>query len=359
MKRGVIVEKNERLLTMLTPNGEFLQAKNQHGNYEVGQEIDFVPIKQKQSLSAHILSLFMIYKTPALIVVMLMVIFSTISIITNENEVYAYMSIDINPSIEMAVDKNLQVVALHPYNEDGKRIVKDLDNWKHQLVTEVINKIILESDRQGFLADEKQVFVATVPHAKRQHNIDEKLTDELQTLKTSVGKKLAMTIVEGTEEQRDDALKNGVTTGTYLQKNQGLTNKQLNNDEKQLRVKKAAPGQSKQQQEDNAEQPKSNNDRKQKQSKQKPGKINKQPEHQLSPNQDKLPLGQVKKLERNKNKQDNKVKKEKQQLNKNDNSVRSSQKGNQQNKYNSGKNNGQGKHNQQNGKEQKRSIDKK
>ncbi len=39
MRRGIIVEKNRKFVTLLTPDGQFLKAKNDRRSYEIGEEI--------------------------------------------------------------------------------------------------------------------------------------------------------------------------------------------------------------------------------------------------------------------------------------------------------------------------------
>ena len=48
MKRGVVVEYNDDYVTLLTPDGQFIKAKNKEGNYEVGAEISFFPLMDER-----------------------------------------------------------------------------------------------------------------------------------------------------------------------------------------------------------------------------------------------------------------------------------------------------------------------
>lgn len=222
MKRGVIVEIEERLLTMLTPDGEFLQTKKIKTVYELGQEIDFIPIEKRKLVwslpNLHLLHL----KTPAIVAIALVLLFATYSVFNKEDKVYAYMSIDINPSIEVGVDKNLQVIELKPYNVEAELILNNLEQWKEEDLHVVVMGIIAESNRQGFLKDEKQVFIASVHHGKREKNIDKHLAADLQNLQTATDTEIVVTIVEGTEKDRENAVKNGLTTGKYLQNQEML-----------------------------------------------------------------------------------------------------------------------------------------
>lgn len=113
------MEVNRQFLTVLTPEGEFLRAQNQNHAYKIGQEINFIPyilekrknpfdllLKRKMAFSAAVaILLFSIFFFPYY----------------QSNQVYAYMSIDINPSLELAVNQDFEVLDIIPYNNDGKK----------------------------------------------------------------------------------------------------------------------------------------------------------------------------------------------------------------------------------------------
>ena len=87
---------------------------------------------------------------------LMLVFISTLPFYQN-NQVYAYMSIDINPSIELGVNKNYQVIELIPYNEDGKKIVNKLHDWKKKDVHDVASEIMDEIKSQGYMKKNHEV----------------------------------------------------------------------------------------------------------------------------------------------------------------------------------------------------------
>ena len=44
-----------------------------------------------------------------------------------EEKVFAYVSVDINPSLEVSVTKDLRVIDLQACNDDGRRILKRIE----------------------------------------------------------------------------------------------------------------------------------------------------------------------------------------------------------------------------------------
>jgi len=68
-------------------------------------------------------------------------------------EAYGYISVDINPSIELQVNKDLDVLSIEAINEDAKVYMKD--EWIGKPAKEVINLIIEETRNKGVLNNER------------------------------------------------------------------------------------------------------------------------------------------------------------------------------------------------------------
>ncbi|MEA1974002.1 MAG: PepSY domain-containing protein [Bacillota bacterium] len=68
-------------------------------------------------------------------------------------EAYGYISVDINPSIELQVNKGLDVLSIEAINEDAKIYIKE--EWVGKPAQEVIDLIIKETKRKGILNTER------------------------------------------------------------------------------------------------------------------------------------------------------------------------------------------------------------
>jgi DNA repair exonuclease SbcCD ATPase subunit len=217
------MEIDERFLTLLTPNGEFLRARKQQKDYTVGQEIDFFPVvaEEEKANKPSFASVFSIFKKKAIISVALAFILAIVSFLPfyQNDQVYAYMSIDINPSIELGVNEKLEVVELTPYNKEGTEIVKELQDWKGQEVHSVAKQILAAIEKHGYMNRNKEVVIATVYKGKREKETDKQLQKEISTIQKDVEKeKLELTVIEATEVDREKAKKQGVTAGVYKEK---------------------------------------------------------------------------------------------------------------------------------------------
>ncbi len=126
MKKGIIMEMDDSYLTLLTPDGEFLRAHKQDIPYSVGEEIHFFPIMEQQRnklIDTYIG--FLKLKSVWMSMAVLLIFLGTVVPVYQSNRAYAYVSIDVNPSIELGLNKDMKVVELTGYNEEGKKIVAD------------------------------------------------------------------------------------------------------------------------------------------------------------------------------------------------------------------------------------------
>jgi hypothetical protein len=225
VKKGVIMEVNERFLTLLTPEGEFLRARKQKQDYFIGEEIDFFPLsenKMKKSL------FFNLTTGKALSAAACAVIIAAASFIpfNNSNDVYAYMSIDVNPSIELAVNDELEVIELEAYNVEGKKILSEIKDWEHKEVSVVTTNIIEEIKEQGFFENHDKVVISTVYDDKKELKVEQKLEADIAQIEEKIEKEnLQLTVVKATKQERKAAHKQGISTGVYKEKHQKVEEK--------------------------------------------------------------------------------------------------------------------------------------
>jgi hypothetical protein len=255
VKKGVIMEVDERFLTLLTPEGEFLRARKQKQDYLIGEEIDFFPFsenKKKKSL------FFNLSPGKALPAAACAVIIAAASFIpfNNSDDVYAYMSIDVNPSIELAVNNELEVIDLEAYNVEGKNILSEIKDWEHQEVSVVTTNIIEEIREQGFFENHDKVVISTVYDDKKELKVKQQLEANIAEIEEKIEKEnLQLTVVKATKQERKAAHKEGISTGVYKEKHQKAEEKvkekqqgkkdSLKGEEKEEKNEEKTPNQSK------------------------------------------------------------------------------------------------------------------
>lgn len=72
----------------------------------------------------------------------------------------SYISIDVNPSIELGINRFKRVVSADAYNKDGEDILKDVV-WKNIPYEEAVERLLSSERHSGFLT-ENSVLVVTV-----------------------------------------------------------------------------------------------------------------------------------------------------------------------------------------------------
>ncbi|AMX84283.1 hypothetical protein GS3922_11755 [Geobacillus subterraneus] len=210
MKKGIVLELDEEFVTVLTTEGEFLRVKKE-GEYEVGEEIEAGAVKK--TFPFHRRS-FRYALVSALAAAVLLV---TTWIQWPSGAVYAYMSIDINPSIEAGVDDDLHVLTLKAYNEEGKNVLAALPAWKNKPFSAVAEQIIVLSEKKGYLKEGGEVLITTV-EKERNASSARKLSAELAEIERSVADdRIVIKTANSTMEVRSRAAEQGMTTGKLLQ----------------------------------------------------------------------------------------------------------------------------------------------
>jgi hypothetical protein len=218
MKKGIVMDMNDSFLTLLTPEGEFLHARKQNISYQIGEEIHFFPIESETNSRSLSVKSFLRLKPIGMVSILAAfgIFFGTLIPIYHDNKAYAYMSIDANPSIELGINKNMQVVELTGYNKDGKRVITSLHNWKKQDVSQLTETILNKMKKAGYLHDNQSVIISTVLTDDPGTTVKEQLKENISEIKESaMDKHLDVTIYNSTEKEREEAKKLGMTSGKY------------------------------------------------------------------------------------------------------------------------------------------------
>jgi nitrogen regulatory protein PII-like uncharacterized protein len=218
MRKGIVMNIEEGFMTLLTPEGEFLRARRQDTPHQLGEEIYFYPFESQKStwykrinVSRKVKPIWMVSVLAAFLI-----FFGSLIPMYHDNKAYAYMSIDANPSIELGLNKKMQVVELTGFNKDGKKVVSSLHNWKKKDVSELTQTLFRKMKQDGYLTDNKSVIISTVLTEDPGKEAKEQLKENINEIKDNVKKQqLEVTIYNSTEKEREEARKQGITAGKY------------------------------------------------------------------------------------------------------------------------------------------------
>lgn len=241
MRRGVVIEVNERFVTILTPCGQFMKAENVRGSYELGEEVTFVPVEEvSRSANRRLKVGFRSWKAKVSVAIALILVFLIGLPSIQNGDVYAYMTIDINPSFELELDADLHVIDIEPLNDEAKTVLNKLKNWKDQSFQQVTDDIIEVTEDQGYLNNEQEIIIATVVNDDKGTN--ETIKKEIEKMKKSLTKKdIKITAIESDMKTRKEAKKEGVSTGKYLKEKKQMNHSKSADQKKETVSKEETP----------------------------------------------------------------------------------------------------------------------
>lgn len=226
MKKGIIMEIGDEFLTLLTPDGEFLRTRKQNSSYSIGEEIVFTPLlKGNRNYFYLFKQLFIRKPLPVILTAMMLFLISFISLNQN-NKAYAYMSIDVNPSMELGLNNQMRVIKLTAFNHDGEKIISHITKWKNQEASQVTKSLLNEMKKEGFFEKHHLVVISTVRTEQKDVSAEKILARNLNEIKNEVKQDhLNLTLLSGTKKQMKNAHHEGLTTGKYQEINMQLLNK--------------------------------------------------------------------------------------------------------------------------------------
>ncbi|WP_307196637.1 anti-sigma factor domain-containing protein [Neobacillus niacini] len=207
------MEVNDPYVTLLTSEGEFMRARKMDRVYSIGEEIDFFPVTDYLSRKRkNFLSLKTVWMTMAVLVITL----GSIIPVYQSNKAYAYMSIDGSTSIEMGLNKDMQVVELKGYNKGAESIISQLDNWRKMDAAKLTSILLTELKEDGLITQAEPVVISTVKTDELKESGTAKLQENIDKIKQTVDKDLVeVNMYTSTEAEVEKAQDKGVPVGVY------------------------------------------------------------------------------------------------------------------------------------------------
>ena len=143
---------------------------------------------------------------------------NTIGVTTPRNQLaYAIVSIDINPSFELYVDKYDKVIEINPINDEAKTL--NIDQLIGLEVQDVVESLIKQAQDKGYINSldtyQDTVIISTINYGidgeKLIRNIQVKLGSSL-----NIDRNVKSYIIQATEGDREEAKKENISLGIYM-----------------------------------------------------------------------------------------------------------------------------------------------
>ncbi|MCP8615318.1 anti-sigma-I factor RsgI family protein [Salirhabdus salicampi] len=179
MRKGIIMEQHRRHAVIMGRDGYFYKVK-MNTNKPVGTEVEFNPEKQANGFTLPVPSFNSVSgKLAVLSVIFFLISLPLLSSLWNANKAYAYVNIDINPSIEVAINDDMRVMDITPLNDEAEPIIQSLENWENETIDGITLQIITESNRAGYMTNQDDIVIGVSYAQEQRQNVIEAIKTQM------------------------------------------------------------------------------------------------------------------------------------------------------------------------------------
>jgi hypothetical protein len=210
-RRAIIMEMSEKHLIVLTPSGEFRRVtRSVHTGVDIGDEIELVRRRRVPRRA-------WAWTAAALVVLLL---FPIVMVPTSNAEpIVAYVTLDVNPSVELGINDEEEVRELHGLNEEGKQLASSIA-YKGEKAADVVASLVEKTSASVVNAqaeDDHDIVIASVVIGDKLDDPDQFEVQLELDIHKAVNKVVQstdnVTVLSVPKEVRDEAKKNGISMG--------------------------------------------------------------------------------------------------------------------------------------------------
>lgn len=150
------MEQHQKYTIVMTHDGLFEKAYPVKGA-EIGFEVAYEPFTKNEN-SSRLREKFFTVRVIAIACICLIMLFP-LYMVVNGDEAYAYVDIDINPSMELEVNSSLEITNVTPFNEEAELIIHELGDLTGKEIDDAIAIIMMKSEDKGFVNSAKNVLI--------------------------------------------------------------------------------------------------------------------------------------------------------------------------------------------------------
>ncbi|MEK3887165.1 anti-sigma-I factor RsgI family protein [Bacillus sp. FSL K6-3431] len=236
MKKGVILEITNTHLVILTANGEFLHGQKTGHDDKIGKEILFWPIQSEKNR-------FSFHKTKYITAVSLVAVMIFLLILgppfITKKKAYAFVSFDINPSIELSINKNHRVISAHAFNVDGEKVLNSIKGLKNIDFYVAAEMILKKLDEMGYYEENNDLIIAHAFINKQAQKKMNGLQTEMTAISSiAVDNNVQLRLLETSMDDKNKAKKQGITIGLFITTKENKPKKDDSRENKKSPVEK-------------------------------------------------------------------------------------------------------------------------
>ncbi|SDW44316.1 anti-sigma factor domain-containing protein [Paenibacillus sp. CF384] len=216
MSRGIVMETGQKYVILLMPDGQFRKVPTSR-KPQIGEEFSFT----EQRRFAQPRKLYSFSAGAAAILLLLFVPF-LLNQLNKGPQVVAYLTMDVNPSIELGITEDEHVEELRAINSDGKDVTEGL-TYKGLTLEQVTEAIMDRISAGPYLnSGEGDVIITSVlvanPAVSEYENtvtthMDAAVRKSLSKTDKGRNLKVEVTKISAPEEIREEAKQDGLSAG--------------------------------------------------------------------------------------------------------------------------------------------------
>jgi hypothetical protein len=221
--KGLIMDISQHTVTVLTRNNEFYKLKRKPTMYK-SQEIEF---KKSDIINLVYYMKRLSVAAACFALILTGMIFGDVIPAWNANnsDVFGYVSLDVNPSIEFEIDKEQKILGVSYLEGLADNIEEDL-NLKGMEISEGLFKVIGYYNQKSILSDSKENYVLLAGAVNDKNKIvrkniqeaEKKIINSLESYRNKVQEdfqRINMIVIESNSEHMKLSKENHISMGKY------------------------------------------------------------------------------------------------------------------------------------------------
>ncbi|MGE5678012.1 MAG: anti-sigma factor domain-containing protein, partial [Pseudomonadota bacterium] len=200
-------EIDKKQMLVITDKGDFVKVKRQI-SAAIGDEVEitvqktFVPYRRLASIAACFLAAIFLstgvyaYYTP-----------------------YSYVSVDINPSMAMSLNRFERVLSVEPLTEDAVSFIENTKNLKNREIDEALSDILESASEKGYIDEEAEnqiMLVVSAKNPKQEEELAGKVNAVAARELAKVNKISEVTVAKTSVENYKTAMEKKVSPGREI-----------------------------------------------------------------------------------------------------------------------------------------------
>lgn len=208
--KAIVAEIDKKQMLVITDKGDFIKIKRQMSAgigdvVEITAQKTFVPYRSLASIAACFLAVIFLstgvyaYYTP-----------------------YSYVSVDINPSMAMSLNRFERVLSVEPLTEDAVSFIENTKNLKNREIDEALSEIIESASEKGYIdeATENQIMlVVSAKNPKQEEELAGKVNAVAARELSKLNGNSEVTVAKTSVEKYKTALDKKVSPGREILEN--------------------------------------------------------------------------------------------------------------------------------------------